>query len=110
MFLTEVNGVSNVGANSERTVLQWDQMPNTNYPACITSYSISWSGVTYNTTDTSTSVTRDQLNASGFPFCTITSVTVTPVTPIEVLAGRESTANVSLIAPGKHMLHKTPAV
>lgn len=101
IFFAEVNGVSNVRANSERNVLQWDQIPNTNYPTCITSYSITWgAGVTYSTTDTTTSVTRDQLSAASFPFCMTTSVTVTPVTPMELLAGRESTGDISLIAPG----------
>ncbi len=79
-----VNGVANVSANSESTVLQWDQMPNTDYPDCITSYSIGWNGMTYNTADTNTSVTRELLSASGFPFCRNTSVTVTPVTPVTV--------------------------
>ncbi len=92
--------VENVHTNSERTVLQWDQMPNTDYPDCITSYSIGWNGMTYNTIDTVNSVTRKLLSASGFPFCTTTSVTVTPVTPMGLLTGRDSTADVSLISPG----------
>ncbi len=75
-------------------------MPNTDYPDCITSYSIGWDGMIYNTTDTATSVIRELLSASGFPFCTTTSVTVTPVTPMGLLAGRLSTASVSLISPG----------
>ena len=65
-----LNGGANVITNSERTVLQWDQMPNTGYPDCITSYSIGWNGTTYNTSDTAISVTRELLSASGFPFCT----------------------------------------
>ena len=95
-----VNGVSSVSTNSERTVLQWDQMPNTDYPDCITSYSIGWDGMIYNTIDTATSVTRELLSASGFPFCATTSVTVTPVTAMGLLARRDSTADVSLISPG----------
>ncbi len=95
-----VNGVANVSTNSENTVLQWDQMANTDYPDCITSYSIGWSGMTYNTNNTSTLVTREILSASGFPFCTTIFVTVTPVTPMRLLAGRDSTADVSLISPG----------
>ncbi len=70
MFSAGVNGVVNVSNNSESTVLQWDQIPNTDHPDCITSYSIGWNGMTYNTTDTATSVTRELLSASGFPFCT----------------------------------------
>ncbi len=94
-----VNGVANVRTNSERTVLQWDQMVNTGYPDCITSYSIGYNGMTYITNDTTTtSVTRELL--SGFPFCTTTSVIVTPVTPMGLLDGRDSIANVSLISPG----------
>ncbi len=95
-----LNGVANVITNSERTVLQWDQMPNTGYPDCITSYSIGWNGTTYNTSDTAISVTRELLSATGFPFCTTTSVTVTPVTPMRLLAGRGSTSDVILISPG----------
>ncbi len=95
-----VNGVANVRNNAERTVLQWDQILTTDYPECITKYSISWNGMTYDTTNNATSVTRDVL--SGFPFCVTTSVTVTPVTPMGLLAGRDSTSNVSLIAPGKN--------
>ncbi len=102
MFFVEVyvSGVSNVHTNSERTVLQWDQVPNTDYPDCITSYSVGWNGMTYNTIDTVNSVTRKLLSASGFPFCTSTSVTVTPVTPMGPLSRRDSTADVSLISPG----------
>ncbi len=47
-----VNGVSST--NSERTVLQWYQTPNTDYPDCITSYSIVWNGMTCNIIDTAT--------------------------------------------------------
>ncbi len=75
-------------------------MPNTDYPGCITSYSIGWNGMTYNTIDIATSVTTELLSASGFPFCTTTSVTVTPVTPMGLLTGRDSSADVSLISPG----------
>ncbi len=88
--------------NSERTVLQWDQMLNTGYPDCVTSYSIGWNGVTFNTADTTTFVTREILSTSGFPFCTTTFVTVTPVTPMGLLAGRDSTSDVSLISPGNN--------
>ena len=95
-----LNGVTNVRTNSERTVLQWDQMLNIDYPDCITNYSIGWNGMTYNTTDTATSVTRELLSASEFPFCMTTSVTVTPVTPMGLLDGRNSTSDVSLISPG----------
>ncbi len=106
-----VNGVSSVSTNSERTVFQWGQMPNTDYPDCITSYSIGWDGMTYNTADTSTSVTRELLSVSGFPFCVTTSVTVTPVTPMGLLAGRDSTADVSLISPGiTKCIHKPQSV
>ncbi|XP_064393477.1 uncharacterized protein LOC135340957 isoform X2 [Halichondria panicea] len=102
-FTADLSGVndiiSNVHTNSERTVLQWDQLTNIDYPDCITSYSIGWNGITYNTIDTATFVTRELLRASGFPFCTTTSVTVTPVTSMELLAGRNSTADVSLISP-----------
>ena len=97
-----VNGVSNVSTYSENTVLRWNQTLNTDYPDCITSYSIGWDGMTYNTTDTNTSVTRELLSASGFPFCRNTSVTVTPVTPMGLLAGRDSSSEVSLISPGKN--------
>ncbi len=95
-----VNGVSNVRTNSERTVLQWDQTFNNGYPDCITSYSIGWNGMTCNTADTAISVTRELLSASGFPFCTTTNVTVTPVTPMGLLTERDSTADVILISPG----------
>ena len=97
-----VNGVSNVSTKLESTVLQWKQTLNTDYPDCITSYSIGWNGVTYNTTDIVTCLTRELLNDSGFPFCMNTSVTVTPMTPMGLLAGRDSTADVSLIAPGNN--------
>ncbi len=76
MFSAGVSGVSDVSTNSESTVLKWDQMTNTGYPDCITSYSIGWNGMTYNTNDTTRSVTRELLNASGFPFCTTTSVKI----------------------------------
>ncbi len=100
MFSAGVSGVSDVSTNLERTVLQWNQALNTDYPDCITSYSIGWNGMTYNTVDTATSVTRELLSASGFPFCMSTSVTVAPVTPMGLLVGRDSTAGVSLISPG----------
>ncbi len=109
MFSAGVNGVSSVSTNSERTVLQWDQMPNTDYPDCITSYSIGWNGMTYNTIDTATSVTRELLSASGFPFCMSTSVTVTPVTPMGLLDGRDNTSNISLISPGRDNLFCNPS-
>ena len=73
-------------------------MTNPDYPDCIISYSIGYNGMTYNTADTATSVTREIL--IGFPFCITTSVTVTPVTPMGLLDRRDSTANVSLVSPG----------
>ncbi len=82
--------------------MQWDQLPNTGYPDCITRYSIGWNGTTYNTSDTAISVTRELLSASEFPFCIPTNVTVTPVTPMGLLAARGSTSDVSLISPGKN--------
>ncbi len=101
MFSAGVNGVYDVSTNLERTVLQWNQALNTDYPDCITSYSIGWNGMTYNTADTATPVTRELLSASGFPFCRNTSVTVTPVTPMGLLDGRDNTSNISLISPGR---------
>ena len=95
-----LNGVFNVRNNSLRTVLQWNQTLNTGYPDCITNYSIGWNGMTYNTPDAANFVTRELLIASVFPFCATTNVTVTPMTPMGLLAGRDSTSDVSLISPG----------
>ncbi len=61
--------------------------------------------MTYNTADTATSVIRELLSTSGFPFCMSTSVIVTPVTPMGLLDGRDSTADISLISPGKNYIN-----
>ena len=93
-----MGSVETVRNNQEETVLQWDHQMNPLYPSCVSSYSIEWNGESFNTSDPTTSVSRDQL--TGFPFCQNTSVTVTPLTRVRPLTELNDSFVVNLINPG----------
>ena len=82
-MLTGISSVSNwpilVYTNHEGSALEWDLQDNSGYQSCISGYTITWNGGQYNTTDASTSVTREVLHQHGFPYCQTVTVTVTPL-------------------------------
>ena len=82
--------------------MEWDQQNNPGYDTCITSYSVSWNGLSYNTTDTNTTVSARQL--TGFPFCVNTSVTVTPMIGMGPLTGVSASSDLYLVDPGNYLL------
>ena len=88
--------------NQERSALEWDQQSNPGYDTCITSYTVSWNGMSYDTPNTNTMVSAGQL--TGFPFCQDTLVTVIPVTGIGPLTGASASSIVTLIDPGTGMM------
>ena len=84
-------------------LIEWVQMDNPLYPTCITGYFINGgAGLGLNTTVNSTtrSLTAQQLNAAGFPYCTTMNVTVTPITPMGHLMTGQGDTLVTLIDPG----------
>ena len=102
LYCLVVGSVETVRTNPEKTVLQWDHQVNPLYPSCISSYSIEWNGGSYNTSDSTTSVSRDQL--TGFPFCQNTLVTVTPHTRVRPLTELSNSSVVNLIDPGNEFI------
>ena len=83
-------------------VIEWTQIDRTLYPTCITGYVVANQGDTsINTTVDSTvmSLTTQQLNAAGFPYCISIQATVTPITPMRPLATAVG-SSISLMDPG----------
>ena len=92
--------------NSVDPLIDWVQMDNSFYSTCITEYFIDGgAGLGLNTTVNSTtrSLTAQQLNAAGFPYCIRIQPTVTPITAVGSLmaAGNMFT---DLIDPGRLLL------
>ena len=98
-----LNWTANLRTSQGRSILEWDPLGNTYYQSCVNiTYSISWNGGQYNTTDASTSVTREVLHQHGFPYCQTQTVTVIVLTIEEQVVVSESTAsNITLYKPGK---------
>ena len=92
--------------NQVDPLIEWVQMDNPLYPTCITGYEIhnETNGILVLTVDNSTrSVTGQQLNEVGFPYCTSIQPTVRPITPIRPLGavpGRNADST-DLIDPSK---------
>ena len=89
--------------NEGSSVLEWDLQDNPDYQRCITGYSISWNGGQYNTTDASTSVTREKLHQHGFPYCQTQTVTVSPLTLESRTIKEMKITNITLLKPGRYM-------
>ncbi|XP_064393507.1 uncharacterized protein LOC135340988 isoform X1 [Halichondria panicea] len=99
--LTAINGV-NVVVNEIDPVIEWNRIDSTLYPTCITGYVVADLGnpsLTTNVTSTVTSLTAQQLNAAGFPYCISIQPTVTPMTPVGDLATAVGSSNLTLIDP-----------
>ncbi len=97
-----INGV-NVTVSLMDPVIEWTQIDRTLYPTCITGYVVANQGDTsINTTvvdSTVMSLTAQQLNASGFPYCISIHPTVTPRTPMGPLATAVG-SSIFLMDPG----------
>ena len=94
--------ITNITTQKNGTIVRWYPLSNSDYQSCITGYSISWNGGQYNTTDASTSVTREVLHQHGFPYCQTQTVTVTPFAATNKMMFAESakTSFITLIRPG----------
>ncbi len=87
-------------------LIEWTQTPNPLYPTCITEYVVTDQGnqsLTTTVNSTVTSLTAQQLNAAGFPYCISIHPTVTPRTPMGPLTSAMSSSNLytNLIDPGR---------
>ncbi len=86
-------------------LIEWIQTPNPLYPTCITGYVVTDQGNQSLTTvvdSTVTSLTAQQLNAAGFPYCISIHPTVTPLTLMGPLTSVDGSSNLyaNLIEPG----------
>ncbi len=84
-------------------LVEWAQTPNPLYPTCITGYVVIVLGNSSLTTivnSTIRSLTSQQLNTAGFPYCISVQPTVTPMTPMGPLATAVGSSNLILIHPG----------
>ena len=87
-------------------LIKWNQTVNPLYPTCITGYLVADQGnpsLTTNVTSNVTSLTSQQLNAAGFPYCISIHPTVTPLTPMGPLTPVMGISNLytNLIDPGR---------
>ncbi len=87
-------------------LIKWSQTVNPLYPTCITGYVVTDQGnpfLTITVDSTVTSLTTQQLNASGFPYCITIHPTVTPMTPMGPLTSVMGSSNLyaNLIDPGR---------
>ena len=83
-FPSDLNGIS-VNISVMDPLIKWTQTPNPLYPTCITKYVVTDQGnqsLTITVDSTVTSLTAQQLNAAGFPYCISIHPTVTPMTPM----------------------------
>ena len=83
-------------------IIAWIQAPNFLYPTCITGYVVTDLGNSFLTTtadSTVMSLTAQQLNTAGFPYCISIHPTVTPLTPMGPLTTTVG-FNTPLIDPG----------
>ena len=82
-IVTALNRIT-VTINQVDPLIEWVQMDNPLYPTCITGYVIADQLTERSITVDSTtrSLTAQQLNAAGFPYCTTIHPTVTPITPM----------------------------
>ncbi len=83
-------------------IIEWTQLPNLLYPTCITGYVVTDQGnpsLTITVDSTRRSLTAQQLNAAGFPYCISILHTVTPLTPMGDLATAVG-PSIYLIDPG----------
>ncbi len=84
-------------------VIEWNRIDSTLYPTCITGYVVADLGNLTLTISTVTSLTAQQLNAAGFPYCISIQPTVTPLTPMGPLATVVGSSNLTLIDPGMYI-------
>ena len=111
ILLPAVVNRSIVTINQVDPLIEWVQVDNPLYPTCITGYVIADQLTRRSTIVSSTtrSLTAQQLNAAGFPYCTTIHPTVTPITPMGPLMTVQGSNALytSLIDPGK-LLHMLP--
>ncbi len=87
-------------------LIEWTQTPNPLYPTCITGYLVTDLGnpsLTSTVDSTVMSLTAQQLNAAGFPYCISIQPAVTPMTPMGPLTSAmgSSILYANLIDPGR---------
>ncbi len=87
-------------------LIEWTHALNPLYPTCITGYLVTNQGnqsLTTTVDSTVTSLTAQQLNAAGFPYCISIHPTVTPLTPMGPLTPVMGSSNpyTNLIDPGR---------
>ena len=85
------------------SIIEWTQIDRILYPTCITGYVVADLGnpsLTTNVTSNVTSLTSQQLNVAGFPYCISILPTVTPLTSMGPLATTVGSSNLTLIDPG----------
>ncbi len=71
-------------------LIEWTQTPNPLYPTCITKYVVTDQenqSLTITVDSTVTSLTAQQLNTAGFPYCISIHPTVTPMGPLTPAMG-----------------------
>ncbi len=99
-----MNNVS-VTINMMDPLIEWTH-DVTLYPSCITNYTVASGGMSITVDSGVRSLTGQQLNEAGFPYCTTLHPTVTPLTPRGPLTTVMGSSNVytNLIDPGKYVV------
>ena len=91
--------------NQVDPLIEWVQMDNPLYPTCITGYVIrdELNQAHSTTVDSLTrSLTTQQLNSAGFPYCTTIHPLVTPITSVGPLMTAQQLESIILQDPSKH--------
>ncbi|XP_064393493.1 mucin-2-like [Halichondria panicea] len=102
--LSDVNEGITVTINQMDPLIEWTQTLNPLYPTCITEYVVIDQGnqsLTSIVDSDTRSLTAQQLNAAGFPYCISIHPTVTPTTPMGPLTSVMGSSNLytNLIDP-----------
>ncbi len=106
LITLDVNEGITVTINQMDPLIEWTQTLNPLYPTCITEYVVIDQGnqsLTSIVDSDTRSLTAQQLNAAGFPYCISIHPTVTPRTPMGHLTSVMGISNLytNLIDPGR---------
>ena len=104
--ITVLNEIT-VTINRADPLIEWVQMDNSLLSACILEYVIAdqtSQTLALTVNSTTRSLTAQQLNAAGFPYCTTIHPTVTPITPMGPLVTVEGSGNLVIKDPSKSTL------
>ncbi len=87
-------------------LIEWVQATSPFYPTCVTGYTVASGDINITVDSSVRSLTGQQLNEAGFPYCTTLHPTVTPLTPRGPLTTVMGSSNVytNLIDPGKYVV------